>query len=425
MSTRKFVDWNSPLNDIQNGLLLIRHMVKDIDIMLSDYELSEEKVEYLKMAKEKYEEFLQRYEGKGYALSDKVHTELMTPENISYAFEHGRYPKDPSKTFVSLSAEFEECFEIEQKIHDDIVAPIWEEYLSNGDDDLELGQDFAYVVHSGVGFISLPNMPGYRGGKYNNNSYISASLLTGKHMSMFNSNVGLILRINKDNLMAASYIDCVTRFGSTPNVNTVMIHDGEYIGVGYSYGIGSNEVVTKILTPKAIERYSIEKAKGQDGEILNYTGGKIINEVAVFKPEAKVDGVFLKSNGCDILLNEYIYAKQMEQAYGKKLKIINQSVYRKKEGLSPCTKEDIESFKQDIEAFSDPKNYGFIANDPEYVIHVLESYYSEVVEPNGYEEQVKTQIRSVFDKMISYGKSVIERKDGTRNSEDGQEPFDD
>ena len=341
-------------------------------------------------------------------------------------YEHNKYPENPSKTFMEVTADFEVCFDIEQQIHDDIVVPIWEEYLTSGEKDLELGEDFAYVVHSGMGFIILPNMPGYRDNIYNNTSYISSSLLTSKHMSMYNNQVGLIMKVNKDNLLAASAIDCVARTENSLSVNNVRHHEGGYISVGYSHGIGNGDIVTKILTPKAIERESIKQAVERDGEILNYSGGKIINEIDIFKPAVEVDGVFLKSNGCDILLNEYLAAKQMEQAYGKKLRIINQSVYRKKEGLTPCTKEDIDVFKQMIAYYQDEKNYDFIKRDPEFISELLDMYWAEVVEPNGYEEQVKSQIRDTFDKMQEYSKKVIKQRDtGTLGESDGQEPFDD
>ena len=53
-------------------------------------------------------------------------------------------------------------------------------------------------------------------------------------------------------------------------------------------------------------------------------------------------------------------------------------------------------------------------------------YWAEVVEPNGYEEQVKSQIRDTFDKMQEYSKKVIKQRDtGTLGESDGQEPFDD
>ena len=426
MSTRKFTDWNNCTGDIHNGILIMKQMLIDIDTMMEDYELTPEKIEYLKKCKEEIAAIYSKYEGKGYSLSSKINEEIHSPEVINYLYEHNKYPENPSKTFMEVTADFEVCFDIEQQIHDDIVVPIWEEYLTSGEKDLELGEDFAYVIHSGMGFIILPNMPGYRDNIYNNTSYISSSLLTSKHMSMYNNQVGLIMKVNKDNLLAASAIDCVARTENSLSVNNVRHHEGGYISVGYSHGIGNGDIVTKILTPKAIERESIKQAVERDGEILNYSGGKIINEIDIFKPAVEVDGVFLKSNGCDILLNEYLAAKQMEQAYGKKLRIINQSVYRKKEGLTPCTKEDIDVFKQMIAYYQDEKNYDFIKRDPEFISELLDMYWAEVVEPNGYEEQVKSQIRDTFDKMQEYSKKVIKQRDtGTLGESDGQEPFDD
>ena len=79
-----------------------------------------------------------------------------------------------------------------------------------------------------------------------------------------------------------------------------------------------------------------------------------------------------------------------------------------------------------IAYYQDEKNYDFIKRNPEFISELLDMYWAEVVEPNGYEEQVKSQIRDTFDKMQEYSKKVIKQRDtGTLGESDGQEPFDD
>ena len=92
----------------------------DIDTMMEDYELTPEKIEYLKKCKDEIAAIYSKYEGKGYSLSSKINEEILSPEVINYLYEHNKYPENPSKTFMEVTADFEVCFDIEQQIHDDI-----------------------------------------------------------------------------------------------------------------------------------------------------------------------------------------------------------------------------------------------------------------------------------------------------------------
>ena len=104
MSTRKFTDWNNCTGDIHNGILIMKQML--IDTMMEDYELTPEKIEYLKKCKEEIAAIYSKYEGKGYSLSSKINEEIHSPDVINYLYEHNKYPENPSKTFMEVTADF-------------------------------------------------------------------------------------------------------------------------------------------------------------------------------------------------------------------------------------------------------------------------------------------------------------------------------
>lgn len=408
MCTREFN--GNIYGELRYAFDLCDRIICDINIILQDYELNSSEKEFINSYKKSIMEIYDKYNGKIREICDKVTDELLSEENVSYAFKNGNYKENASNTYMQIVEDFKKVFKLEDRIHDDIVVPIWENYLKTSNDSFNQGDDFMYVVHSGNGFINLPGSKNYRENSLSNNEYISCSLHTPKTMDVFNGKVGIILRVNKDSLIVASRVDCGTHTNTMKSLNCVKINTkGRRILAGESsgfYSLNKENLVTKILTPKEIERYSEKKSIEINGEILSdsYTP---VNEVVIDKEYAEIDMIYLQTNGCDFLLYEYMKAKEMEELYGKKLRIINKSVYRKQSMLSPYTEDDYKKFNSIMNHYSNPTNLNFIIENPLFYRQLLIDYKDEVIIPNNYESEIKEKLENTINVMINYANSFI------------------
>ena len=101
-------------------------------------------------------------------------------------------------------------------------------------------------------------------------------------------------------------------------------------------------------------------------------------------------GALLLSDGCDLLLNEYISLKQL----GVKFKCINKGLYRQKANILPYNEEEYNNFLLSLEHLDDIITQYRISNE------ILSNYYYEVVIPMKYDERVMTAINKKISKYI-------------------------
>jgi hypothetical protein len=445
-----FKDGKYDSNNINEGMIIVEQLVKDIDIILEDYDLDDGKKEYLINSKKRIIAFLNKYEfdfsfdkkyydefrylSNKFNLTDNEEKKLDIIKKIYFKklkeipekkhmvllpyyeqiFIYGEQGEvNAQEYYKKFYQELSECFDIEDQIHRNIVVPIWKDYISSIEDDFSQGSKFAYLLHSSNRFINLPGSENYHTNKDDENdishktSFISGSLITNNEMETGNSNVGILIRPKEVTILTASSSDCGTIENNERNVTNVKINeDGTCVSINFpEYEIP----ISKIGTPKKIERDAMQASINNTGEILN--AGKwilpIYTEVVIDKRDFELDGIFFKTTGCDINLEDYIVAKQMEMYYGKKLRVVNQSIYRENNGLEPYTEEEKERFNKQLEFYSNPENYKMFEDNPVLYRNLIQSYYKEIVCGTDFKDETKTKIESVLVELIEYLNSFI------------------
>ena len=271
------------------------------------------------------------------------------------------------------------------------------------------------MLHSSNAFINLPGSEGYHKNKENGNdvdhkiNFISSSLITDKEMETGYTNVGILIKPKRITILTAYSSDCGTIENNQKNVTNIKVNDDGYcVSIAYPrYAMP----ISKLGTPKKIERDAIQASINNTGEILN--AGKwvfpIYTEVVIDKKDFELDGIFFKTTGCDINLQDYIVAKQMEMYYGKKLRKVNQSINREKNGLNPYTDEEIERFNDQLQFYNDEENYKMFKDAPVLFRNLIQSYYKEIVCETGFKAETKIKIESTFVKIIEYLNSFIKQ----------------
>ena len=453
MNSREFEfhkDGKFDFDNMNAGLIVVEGILRDIDIILRDYDIGEEKKAYLIAKKQKIADFFKKYK----AIFSKERV-LMQFNNLNYKQNLDHHEKQRLqilrniilKTMNSTSRKYNvdipyyeymyanneagivefyqqfyeellQCFDIEDEIHKDIVIPIWREYLNSIESEFEQGDEFAYLLHSSNGFINLPGSENYQEKKTDitdtkhKEAFISTSLITDKEMETGSSNVGVLIAMKEGTILSAFPSDCGTKETDMRKVTNIKVmENGICITIGY--GSLTHEIpFSKLGTPKHIEASAIQASINNTGEMLN--AGKwiipIYTEVVVDKTDFELGGVFFKTTGCDINLKDYIIAKQMEMYYGKKLRIINQSVYREQNGLKPYTEQEEDRFIQQLQFYCNESNYKMFEENPVLYRNLIQLYYKEVVCGTNFKENVKMQIETVFIKLIEHLNSVIQEK---------------
>lgn len=420
MGTRKF---NKMYNDedIFDAFSISKRLIDQINYYLEHEELSEIERNFLEESKKTIQEIIDKY-GSVLATINKISREQLSYgfnvmynnskyENMSVEESNAEY-YNSSETLKQVKKDFEKIFEIEDSIHKLITLPLWKKYITSMETEIETGGKFAYIVHSGRNFIYLPGAPDYKKTRNLDGDYVSASLLTDKQMAMFNdSQVGLIIEPN-DAIMCATSIDSGTNITSSERVRGVMELDNGRLCVcsGFPGKIsrGDKKTTTKIQSPGQVEAESIERQK----ENPLSSKSEDVNEVVIDDSKIKVIGVFFKTTGCEINLNDYERALIMAQAYNVPIKLINKSIYRKKMGLDPYEREEYQRYSEEIKYWQNPENWDFIKQNPQGARELLENYFTDIVINGKYEKDIKEQIEDIFTKMIEYSYRCNDRNDG-------------
>ena len=432
-------------------MVIIEKMIEDIDIILKDYKLDSIKVKTLQEYRNKIFSFYKKYE-KIFS-EDRILTELrkymfkdLTPEEIKrenelqqigvklsmkkrggkfgvlvpffeYTIMDSENGEEKAKKFYcQFYEELLECFEIEDRIQEDIVIPIWRNYLSSVNDEFIQGDRFAYLFHSSDKFINLPGSDMYQNKKKDENDvenkteFISSSLITDKEMETGNTNVGITLKIKNKTILVASPSDCGTRESTDKVVNNVKIgNNGYYVSIGLTKFFIP---LSKLGTPKEIERKAMQASINNTGEILN--AGKwiapIYTEVVIDKNDFELDGIFFKTTGCDINIKDYIVAKQMEMYYGKKLRKVNQSINREKNNLSPYTQEEKERFNEQLAFYMSEENYKIFEKSPVLYRNLFKLYYQEIINGTGFKGETRDKAETAVLKVVDYLNNIIQNK---------------
>ena len=196
--------------------------------------------------------------------------------------------------------------------------------------------------------------------------------------------------VDDDNYIASSYVDAVTADTSRPDFNTLKEIDvngsKHYIKVGYTNN--RKEAVTSIGSPKMIEELSVKRELKDSGELYRYNS--LTNEVVLDRTKTKMRGAILLSDGCDLLLEEYLRLKSL----GVKFKCINKGLYRQKSNISSYTDEEYNNFLISLDNLDDViRRYNVSYED-------LFDFYQEVVIPMKYDERVMNDINK---KLSFYG----------------------
>lgn len=464
MNTRSFKisEYNKILGEnrinkdnFEAGLIIIKAILSDIDIILQDYQLPQDKVQWLKEKKltiadiyNKYydlfsqKRILNEYHALNFkpVLTDAEKNKLNFWQNIGlkasrqqnfsnsnlcalipqYELEEtlqGDFDfEQVEKVYEAIYRDYQTCFELESQIHQEIVIPIWREYLTQYNPQYKQGEHFAYLFHSGGGFVVLPGMKEFseKTSEHDSNhktDFISASLITEKEMESGNTNVGIIIGLKNKTILASFHSDCGTRESTEESVTNIKIN--ETTGNAVSIGFPRMALpVSKLGTPRNIERQAMKASISNTGEILN--AGQwiypIYTEVVADKEDFELEAIFFKTTGCDINLKDFIVAKQMEMYYGKPLQIVNQSICRENANLSPYTEEEKQRFENQLMFFSDPNNYKIFDQNPVLFKNIIKLYYQEVIERAGFKGETKLKAQAICLKIVEHLNSIIKER---------------
>ena len=159
-----------------------------------------------------------------------------------------------------------------------MCVKIWREATQNPK------QGFYCIVHSGGPKIILPGNSRYRNSSYNNTSYYSCSLLSDKHMDMYNSHLGIEFEYSPESMLCVSESDCATSESHYQNVRTIGKVGENYISAGHTMG---DILETRLIVPKTIEKSCVQRANKAYNGILGISNSgensdsKIINEIVM------------------------------------------------------------------------------------------------------------------------------------------------
>ena len=322
-------------------------------------------------------------------ISSLILNDLLKSKNVEYAMINHKYPEDASKIGMEFSIDLNEVFKLESLV-ENISIKYWENDLTRFFD-IQNGEDFMVVAHASYQLPGVHENANYRSGDYNK-QFISCSILSNNELNTFeDSKIVYLVPVNKENYICSSKVDCVTGEIKSPDFNTVgIINDGNsshYISAGYSFI--KDEAVTKIATPRLIEKLSVEREVKETGTMFNYNTQT--NEVVLDRTKTKIEGALLLSNGCDLVIDEYLQLKRNNVLF----KCINRGIYRTKKNMTSFTTKEYREFINKIENIDYLLNRGYITSED------LQNYYDEVVVNMNYDEEVLEIINEAFSKYIN------------------------
>ena len=364
------------ITELEKELVMLIDMEEDNNIYIETYK--------------KLKEFKSKYSNM-YDVYNEILNDLTSSENVEYCFKHGKYKEDASLAGLEFERDLRELFELEEKCRDYSIK-LWERDLTSYDN-ITNGEKFMTLVHASYFEPGVKGDANYHDNKYSK-QYLSCSLMSDRELNTFSDAKTLfVMEINNDNYIASSFVDSVTSESTTPDFNTLKEIDvngsKHYIKVGYINDAKSS--VTSISSPKMIEELSVERELKDSGELYRYNSQT--NEVVLDRTKTKMRGAILLSDGCDLLLGEYLQLKSL----GVKFKCINKGLYRQKSNIPPYTEEEYNNFFISLDSLDDViERYNVSYED-------LFGFYQEVVIPMKYDERVMNDINK---KLSFYGIST-------------------
>lgn len=364
---------NGYIIELEKELAMLIDMEEDNNIYIETYKK-------LKEFKNKYSDL--------YYIYNRILNDLTSGENVEYCFKYGKYKEDASLVGLEFERDLRELFILEEKCRSNSVK-LWERDLTSYDN-ITNGEKFMTVIHASYFEPGVKGDSNYHDNEYSK-QYLSCSLMSDRELNTFGDAKTLfVMEINSDNYIASSYVDSVTSESTIPNFNTLKEIDvngsKHYIDAGYINDKKSS--VTSISSPKMIEELSVKRELKDSGELYRYNS--LTNEVVLDRTKTKMRGAILLSDGCDLLLGEYLQLKSL----GVKFKYINKGLYRQKSNIPPYTEEEYNNFLISLDNLDDIiRRYNVSYED-------LFDFYQEVVIPMKYDERVMNDINK---KLSFYG----------------------
>ena len=334
-------------------------------------------------AYKKLKEFKNKYSDL-YGIYNKILNDLTSSDNVEYCFKYGKYKDDASLVGLEFEKDLKEIFDLEEKCRDYSIK-LWERDITSYDNIIN-GEDFMTVVHASYLEPGVKGDSNYHDNEYSK-QYLSCCLISDRELNTFGEVKTLfVMDVNSESYIASSFVDSVTSETTKADFNTLKEIDvngkKHYIKVGYTNDMKSS--VTSISSPKMIEELSIQRELRDSGELYRYES--LTNEVVLDRTKTRAVGALLLSNGCDMLLGEYINLKQM----GIRFKCINKGLYRQKNNISPYNEEEYNKFLINLDSLDEMISKYNISDN------LLREYYYEVVLPMKYDSNVMKVINKKF-----------------------------
>lgn len=306
----------------------------------------------------------------------------------------GSFPKEDIIEFYTQSNIYNEykkyinlVLKIEEEIHEKVTLRLWKEYCTPINKEFKQGDVFRYIVHSGYNIIKLPGLPGYEKNRHIDGDFVSASLITNEQMHLYNGNVGLILEPN-ESIMASAFSDAGTKIEDNQGLNSIIdFGNGTFANTRFDH---IDEIPTKIQSPKSLHNEFMNELNRRN--IKGLDEGWPVTEVILDDRKIKVIGVFFKTNGIEINLDDYVRARNMKRMYNVPLRTINIVKYKEKNYIDKYSEKDIIKFHKQLE--------DDISNNNDELI----GYYNDIVCGADFECKIKELIRLKFKKTMQYNK---------------------
>ncbi len=378
ISMRKF-DYTSDHIQIP---FLIKSYINTMDEQLA-WLVKNEKDELYVDAYNKIQEFKSKYSNFS-KVNDEILNDLLKPENVEYAFIHHVYPTNASNIGLEFSNDLKEIFTLESLLQN-ISIRHWKNDLTSFSD-IKNGDDFIVVAHASYQLPGVIGNKNYRSGNYNN-QFLSCSVLSNNELNTFqNSKIAYLTTVDESNYICSSEVDCATGEVSNPDINTVGIINNN--GDIHYVSAMDSKAVTAIATPRLIEEQSIKREVQETGQMFN--NNTLTNEVVLDRSKTRITGALLISNGCDLLINEYLQLKRNNIPF----KCINKGIYKQKNNLPSYTQEEYMNFIDNLGKIENLINSNYInASD-------LSNYYNEVVVNMNYQDIILDTIKEKFSIYI-------------------------
>lgn len=359
----------------------INELYKELTLLVS-FENNEEYIEAL----EKVQDFKNKYPNL-HEVYLKIQDDLISSYCTNY---YDNQNNKESKLGIEFEKDLKEIILLEEKLRN-IAAKKWETTKTSFEDIVN-GKEFMIVGHSALRFPGTSFDEDFNKNNLQEAQYLSCSLFSQNELNTFHGiKTVYVIDVTDENFIAASISDATTMDVLTPSFQTIKTIEMEdrkhHINVGYTYD--TEATVTSILTPKLIEMLSVKREFEENGEMYNYKNSTT-NEIVLSRSKVNIKGILLISNGCDLLLVEYLFLKININTF----KCINKGLYRKRIGLSSYTEEEYREFIEKINKIDLYVQKGIIDGE------LLKNYYEEVVIPMQYDEEIMFIINETFSKYI-------------------------